>query len=191
MLMLYLSAIEETADKISFEKLYVKHSADIYRRVYGILKNKEDSEDACQETWTAVSRNMEFYRDMDVQSAKAYILGIAKNQARMILRRKNKESNILCDIDKIGENERYSSEESFDEMLIYSMCDEHSVDGILKCIEELGEPYSDVLLYHYVYDHTVKQISRITGEKENTVGSRLVRGRKKLMQLLIRRGYYD
>ena len=31
MLMLYLSAIEETADKISFEKLYVKHSADILR----------------------------------------------------------------------------------------------------------------------------------------------------------------
>ena len=43
----------------------------------------------------------------------------------------------------------------------------------------------------YVHEHTLKQIAQIMGEKESTVGSRLTRGRKKLMQLLVGRGYHD
>jgi RNA polymerase sigma-70 factor (ECF subfamily) len=103
----------------------------------------------------------------------------------MFLRKRRKEVCMICDIDTLGDDER------FDERMMFNICDESGENEILKCIEELGEPYSDVLMYYYVHEHTLKQIAQIMGEKESTVGSRLTRGRKKLMKLLVGRGYHD
>lgn len=185
MLMFYLAMIDEKVDRLTFNKLYTKYSDDIYKRVYGILKNKYDAEDAAQETWTAVCKNIDFYRDKDDESAKAYIIGIAKNQAFIILRRKKKEGCMVCDMDK------FSEKNVSDEQCLYNICDGHDESEIFECIKEIGEPYSDVLLYYYFHEHTLKEISQIMGEKESTVGSRLTRGRAKLIQLLVRRGYHD
>ena len=149
------------------------------------MGNKDDTDDVTQNTWLIVSQNMAVYRDKDDELAKAYIIGIAKNQARMFLRKRNKEGYMVCDMDTLGDGER------FDELILFNICDDSGEDGILKCIEELGEPYSDVLMYYYVHEHTLKQIAQIMGEKESTVGSRLTRGRKKLMKLLVGRGYHD
>ena len=185
MLMFYLAMIEEKGDKLPFTVLYTKYSRDIYRRVYGILGNREDTEDVTQNTWMIVSQDMATYRDKDGENAKAYIIGIAKNQAYMLLRQRKKEVYVVGDMDTFGIDEK------IDERVMFSLCDDHGEKAILKCIEEIGEPYSDVLLYHYVHGHTLKQIAQIMGEKESTVGSRLTRGRKKLMQLLVGRGYHD
>ena len=92
---------------------------------------------------------------------------------------------MLCDMDTLGDSNK------FDEMMMFNICDDSTEKEIIKCIEELGEPYSDVLIYYYVHEHTLKQIAQIMGEKESTVGSRLTRGRKKLIQLLVGRGYHD
>ena len=185
MLMFYLAMIEEKADKLPFAKLYTKHSRDIYKRVYRILGNKDDTDDVTQNTWLIVSQNMAVYRDKDDELSKAYIIGIAKNQAYMFLRKRTKEGYMICDMDTLGDDE------SFDERIMFNICDDRGENEILKCIEELGEPYSDVLMYYYVHEHTLKQIAQIMGEKESTVGSRLTRGRKKLMKLLVGRGYHD
>ena len=185
MLMFYLAIIEEKADRLPFIKLYTLYSHDIYKRVYRILGNKEDTEDVTQNVWTIVSQNMAFYRDKDGETARAYIIGIAKNQAYTFLRKKKKEVHMLCDMDTLGDSNK------FDEMMMFNICDDSTEKEIIKCIEELGEPYSDVLIYYYVHEHTLKQIAQIMGEKESTVGSRLTRGRKKLIQLLVGRGYHD
>ena len=185
MLMLYLAMIKENSDKLPFVKIYAKYSHDIYKRVYKILGNKYDTDDVTQDIWTIVCRNMDFYRDRSDEQAKAYIIGIAKNQAYMFLRKKRRTEYIICDVDT------FANDDNAEELIMFKMCSDNSEGEIIKCIEELGEPYNDVLMYYYVYEHTIKQIAQIMGEKESTVGSRLTRGRKKLIQLLMRRGYRD
>ena len=106
MLMFYLAMIEEKGDKLPFTVLYTKYSRDIYRRVYGILGNREDAEDSTQNTWMIVSQDMATYRDKDGENAKAYIIGIAKNQAYMLLRQRNKEVYVVGDMDTFGIDEK-------------------------------------------------------------------------------------
>ena len=48
---------EDKDDREKFCCLYQKINAVIYKRVYSILKNNQDTEDALQETWEKVMKN--------------------------------------------------------------------------------------------------------------------------------------
>jgi DNA-directed RNA polymerase specialized sigma24 family protein len=51
-------------------------------------------------------------------------------------------------------------------------------------MEELGEIYTDVLIYYYVHGHSIKEIARLMNISAGTVGSRLARGRRMLYELM-------
>ena len=174
MLQFYLSMIEEDVDKLFFERLYMQYSDDIFRRVYGILKNTEDAEDAVQDTWQKVYEHLGKIREMNERVLKAYIMSIAKNQSITILRKRKKEENML-DIDTVdvaGDDD------------VFAACENADVAFIVSCMEKLGERYGDVLVYYYVHKHSLKEIANIMHLSVNTVGSRLTRGRKKLCDML-------
>lgn len=182
MLMFYLTMLDDEADRLIFEKIYRNYAHNIYKRAYRILHKKEDAEDAAQETWQYVYENIHLFRAMEEIRIKVYILGIVKNQALMILRQNRRESRTFCDIDEVDEKKFVDDRE------LYDICGDYDKAAVRECIEILGEPYSDVLLYYYYHEHTLKEISRLMNLKESTVGSRLTRGREKLVQLLARRG---
>lgn len=179
MLTFYLSLIEEEVDKLFFERLYTQYSDDIFRRVYGILNNREDAEDAVQDTWQKVYEHMGMLKEMQDCVRRAYIMSIAKNQAITILRKRRKDEDNLCDIDTV---------EVADEEEVFASCENADESLIISCMEKLGERYGDVLVYYYVHKHSLKEIAKIMNLSVNTVGSRLTRGRKKLIELLERRG---
>ena len=91
----------------------------------------------------------------------------------------------MCDIDEVDETSLIDDRE------LYDICGDYDKAIVRECIEMLGEPYSDVLLYYYYHEHTLKEISRIMNLNESTVGSRLTRGREKLIRLLTRRELHD
>lgn len=45
---------ESVEDRDEFCSLYEKANAVIYKRVFAILKNKQDTEDALQDTWLKI-----------------------------------------------------------------------------------------------------------------------------------------
>ena len=185
MLMFYLTMLDDEADRLVFGQIYLNCAKDMYKRAYRILHKKEDAEDAVQDTWEYVYENIHLFRNMEEIRRKSYILGIVKNQSLMILRRKRREARILCDIDEVDETSLIDDRE------LYDICGDYDKAIVRECIEMLGEPYSDVLLYYYYHEHTLKEISRIMNLNESTVGSRLTRGREKLIRLLTRRGLHD
>ena len=185
MLMFYLTMLDDEADRLVFGQIYLNCAKDMYKRAYRILHKKEDAEDAVQDTWEYVYENIRLFRNMEEIRRKAYILGIVKNQSLMILRRKRREARILCDIDEVDETSLIDDRE------LYDICGDYYKAIVRECIEMLGEPYSDVLLCYYYHEHTLKEISRIMNLNESTVGSRLTRGREKLIRLLTRRGLHD
>lgn len=182
MLIFYLTMLDDEADRSVFEQIYINHAKDMYRRAYRILRKKEDAEDAVQEAWKCVYENIRLIKSMEEIRRKAYISGIVKNQALVLLRRKRRETRILYDIDSVDEANLTDDRE------LYDICGDYDKATVRECIEMLGEPYSDVLLYYYYHEHTLKEIARIMNLNESTVGSRLTRGRKKLIRLLTGRG---
>ena len=185
MLTFYLTMLDCETDKTDFEYIYKNFADDIYKRAYTILHDSFDAEDAMQETWQYVYENISFFHNMDDGRKRAYITGIAKNKALIILQKKRKEAMLLCDIDVVKEPDTESDSE------LFAICDNCSIEEIKNCVGLLGEIYRDVLLYYYFHELSIKQIADLMGIKETTVGTRLVRGREKLCQLLIRRGFYE
>ena len=75
--------------------------------------------------------------------------------------------------------EKYTKEEFYEE----------DIDGRLEfdeCFEKLGSEYKLVLSLYYVDGFNVREISEILNENENTIKSRLLRGKKYLKNLLLK-----
>lgn len=182
MLALCLSMIDGETEKLTFEHIYQKYADDIFKRTYKLLKNQQDAEDAMQETWVKVMENIEILRGKNDRIVKAYIMKIAKNESISIMRKRGKEEKVLCDIDTV---EVASDEE------LFTICEQNDVSDIVACFAELDDIYRDILSFYYFYHHSIKEIANLMNMKEATVNSRLTRGRKKLIELLKRRGYRD
>jgi RNA polymerase sigma-70 factor (ECF subfamily) len=178
MLNFYLSIIEDESDKKFFERIYLQYSDDIFRRIYGILRNMQDTEDAMQDTWHKIYVHVSKLRDMNENVLCAYIMSAAKNHAITILRKRKKEESFLCDTD-VGDVADDISDDVF-----FTSCDGIDEERLISCMEKLGEIYTDVLIYYYVHGHSIKEIARLMNISAGTVGSRLARGRRMLYELM-------
>lgn len=69
--------------------------------------------------------------------------------------------------------------------------EEKAPDEFIKLLFRLKPRYRITLYMYYYEDYSVKEISKITGLKENTVLSQLSRGRKQLKDILLKEGYNE
>ena len=67
--------------------------------------------------------------------------------------------------------------------------EEKPQDSFITYLFRLKPDYRIALYMHYYEGYTAKEIAKITGSKENTVLSRLSRGRKQLKDILLKEGY--
>lgn len=181
-MILHWNAVSKEDDHKLFETIYTKYEDDIFRKIHKILKNQRDAEDVAQETWMYVLEHIDIFRKKTDCSIKAYIFSVAKNKSIDLIRKRSKEEKLLCEFDEA---------DRADESIMFELCAEQSDGSVLTAIMELGEPYSSVLTYYYLHGHTLKEIAKIMKLKESTVGSRLTRGRKKLILLLKRSGIHE
>ena len=71
---MYLAVINDDDDKNYFEQLYLKYRQDMYRTAYGILHNKEDSEDAVHQAFLQIADNFAKIRSLPCQEILAFLL---------------------------------------------------------------------------------------------------------------------
>lgn len=181
MLVLYLSMLDKKADKQTFEQIYRKHHEDIFRCTYHLLGNDRDVEDAMQETWLGVLKSMPLLKDRDDSFVRAYIMGIARNQSIAVIRKRRREAGVFCDMEKA---------ELIDDTDLFEQCELEGVSRVMECIDMLSQEQRDVIILHYLYHRSIKEIAGILHISETTAESRRGHGRKKLMKLLIGRGVY-
>ena len=62
---------------------------------------------------------------------------------------------------------------------------------IRENISKLPQKYSSVIFLYYFEGYSIREIAEMLGKNENTVNSRLQRGRKKLKIELEREGYNE
>ena len=99
MLLIYLSMLKNEDEQITFEYIYRKYYDGIYRRIYKIVKNKQDAEDVAQETWMKAVKKFHLLYGKSENTIIAYISRIAKNESISLLRKKNKEQAIMSVVD--------------------------------------------------------------------------------------------
>ena len=153
-----------------FEKILRKYGDSIYRIALVHTQNEMDAQDIVQEVFLKFARNAS--QCQSDEHIKAWLIRVAINMCTDLKRsawnRKTTELNDEClpaEEFTTGESELY------------------------QAVMSLPVKYKDVIHLFYYEGYSIKEISRITEQKENAVKTQLSRGRVLLKELL--KGEYD
>ena len=160
---------DQAFDSGYIKVLVNKHSNMIFRICYGILCNKDDAEDAMQDTFLKyLTKAPEFESD---EHEKAWLIRVATNVSKnmFILRYKRKSIDI-------------------DELVDVGVTNEDKY--VFEAISELPVKYKIVMMLYYIEGYSVKEVSKIISASEDAVRKRLQKGRE-LLKLKIERSNRD
>lgn len=151
--------------RLDTEYLVQRYKDDLYAAAFSIVKSREDAEDIAQETFLRYwNSDKQFESEAHI---KAWLLRVAINRAK---------NAVLS----YWWRNRVSYEDYMAELTFETEEDRRVLDAILS----LPQKYRIVLHLYYYEDYSVKEIADILSTKENTVKTRLSRGRQLLKTTL-------
>ena len=146
-----------------------KYIQMLFRICYGILCNKEDAEDAVQETFLKYMTKAPLFKDSDHE--KAWLIKVATNISKNMSRFNNRNAT-----------------ENLDELRQIGIKD--SDRDIFLLIMQLPAKYKTVLNLYYIEGYRANEIAQITNTSPVTIRKRLQYGRK-LLKLELERNDSD
>lgn len=151
--------------RLEAEYLVQRYKDDVFRAAFSILRSPEDAEDIAQETFLRYwDSDAEFDSEAHI---RAWLLRVAINRAKNLARSFWRRSRV--------------SYEDYMAGLEFEAREDRSV---LEAILALPQKYRIVLHLHYFEDYTVREIALLLAMNENTVKTRLARGRQLLKNTL-------
>lgn len=180
MIALYLSLMDEELQKNKFEKLYYRYRNLMYYIAFQVLNNERDSEDAVQEAFFRVAKNMDKIGDVESVQTKNFVAIITKREAVKLYDKRKKRGEVLES--DLNDEENNQGESFFDR---------YQAEGSDKIVNELEYAmnalpykYASIMTLKYVMGYSGKEISQITGLSETNVRQQLFMGRKKLEEII-------
>lgn len=161
--------------------LYENYEQMLYRVAFNILHNCADAEDAVQETFVRVIRNLEKIRAVPCNETRFYLVIIVRNVSITMLNRKKRR--IELDID---EQYDLASDTVPEEELLSQL----TVEEIRRALNDLSTEDCEVLWLLLFRELSANEIAEMLGLKPATVRSRICRARRRLIRLLEDRGIY-
>lgn len=164
----------------ALEKLIDKYSAyagTIIRNISRNILTEEDVEEITADVFISIWNNTDKLISGKLQP---YIASIARNKAKSRLRQYH-ETVSLEDTIPISKD---SLEEKIDNNILKEV--------LAELLESLSEKDYEIMVRYYYYYQTISEIADVLDMSDSAIKVRLHRGRKKLQQLFIERGYsYD
>lgn len=159
------------------QQTYTAYLCQVARRIIGTAMTEEDIEEVVGDAFYKLWCHTE---DLDLQkgSLKAYLTAVVRNVAKNKLRKCRLMEEPLQDMD-------YMEVPGPEETAI----DRENSRAIAAALQRLTAPDREILVRFYYLYQTTAEIAERTGQKENTVKSRLRRSRKKLEKILRKGGY--
>jgi RNA polymerase sigma-70 factor (ECF subfamily) len=149
--------------KEEFSDLVVTYQQSMYRFALGIVRNRQDAEDALSSAIIKAYEHLASLRDKD--KFKAWIMTILANEAKNIL---SKNSRVQL----------------VDDVTVYEGEVKEAQNDVWDCVMELGEQHRQIVILYYYDGFSTREIARILKIPEGTVKSRLSRARQNLKETL-------
>ena len=147
---------------VDMERLMQTYGNKLFRLCLITLGNASDAEDAVQETFVKYLQKAPIFKDEEHK--KAWLLTVATNQCRDMLRFKKRHP--IVDMEEIRE-----------------FTNEKTESGILDALMLLPEKYRVVLVLYYVEEYSIENIARMVGRTKSAIKMRLQKGRKLLLDV--------
>lgn len=172
MLSFFLAVLESDADKEKFIEIYEQYHDLIEKTAVNILKNQQDAEDAVQNTFVQIIRHFEKVYEIDCKDLPFWIISIVKNESLMILRRKNRVTQL-----ENWNNISIRAETVTD------------YNELVQLFAKLPETYRAALEMRYLLEYSGKEIAQKLGLSESAVNTRIFRGKALLREIVEREGF--
>ncbi len=176
-------------DFSAFQTLLVHLQPRVYSLCYHILQQKQDAEDATQQTFLAVLENIENFREE--ASLATWVLRIATNNSLKIIRKKR--GLPMSSMSAEESEDTYSNvphptyiapwTESADRILEQK----ETRREIENALEELNEKYRTVFVLRDIEGLSIKETADALQLSESAVKVRLLRARLTLRERLTKR----
>ncbi|CAM3817449.1 RNA polymerase sigma factor [Mesobacillus thioparans] len=163
-------------DGDAFSHLVENLLSSAYRTAYLILGSRELAEDAVQ--IALEDCYLSIMRDVEIRHFKAWFYRLVYTRSIDVYRKQKR--NQFTDIEGNPEAITRMKTESAQEKAV----EKETRQEMLQLITDLKEEQRIPLLLFYYENLSVKEISLILNENNNTVKTRLARGRKKLGELM-------
>lgn len=160
------------------EEIIEVYGDKILKLCFVQLGSVEEAEDAAQEVFLKVFKNIRRYKGES--SIYTWIYKIAINTCFDILRKKNKFKldDISLYVDFIKDNK------ATEEIILKNL----TAQNIRLALMKIPEKYRVLLYMFYFEEMKISEISVILGEKENTIKTRLKRGKIALKRVIEKEG---
>ena len=176
--MILVFVFTNESDQEKFEFLYQRYKNLMLHKAYDILRDYSLAEDAVSEAYIRIYKNLHKIDDPTSNSSIAFVVTIVKNVSLTML---SKEKRMP--VEEYDE----SRPDSFD--LEESVLAAVSTQQIHEIIEQLGEDLRSVFLLRYAYDYSLREIGTLLKISENNAAVRLHRAKKKLAEIVTRKGF--
>ncbi len=160
----------------SYRKLIEIHGSKLLQTCYLILRDRHEAEDVVQDTFIRVFRSINNFKGES--SLYTWIYSIAVNNARDRLRSRKEFVELSRELSDDGDLESEYVEEI-------------DKESLRRAVHEMSTIYREVLVLYYFRSFSIPEISKMTGESQGTIKSRLSRGRKQLGDSLRKGGVLD
>ncbi len=173
---LYIRYVK-ASDEAAFVSLYEKYRDGVIIFLYGMLKNMDDAEELMMDTFAVLASKTARYKERSDSSFKTWLYAIARNQARMFLR-KNKHSFIS--LDEEDAPEPVDPHIAIDEELI----DDEEKARLYSALQSIEPDYRQVLYLMYFEDMKPAEISAVMKKNVKQVYNLIERGKRSLKKVL-------
>lgn len=165
----------QSGDGEALITLIENNKQEMFRIAFGILKNAPDAADAIQDTALTCYEKISTLKNPSV--FKAWMFKILINHCRRILKERHK----LASIQELREyDENPGPEKEVTDNIEFS-----------RLMEQIDAKYRLVLLLYYAEEFSVKEIAELLGLNENTIKTRLSRGRDLYRRLYLQEISYS
>lgn len=168
---------------MSIEYLVEKYNKLVYKICYDMLGSSLDAQDTTQEVYLSLYINFERYGNLSENDIKNIICKIALNKCKDILKSKARKLQNLTSDDQIA-LENYESDNDIEEEIYLK----DRANYLSKIINELKEPYNDVLRKYYLEELSLEEMAKLRNTSKATIKMQIHRGKNLLKEKIEKDG---
>jgi RNA polymerase sigma-70 factor (ECF subfamily) len=179
--------IDDPDDKSKFIEIHEKYKDMMYRIAYSVLKNEQDAEDALQESFMKVAKNISKIGDVSCRKTETFLVVLCRN-ASVDLHRKNHHEQGKIDLGEDNDMDNISSKITLD--VLSEIISKEGYQRLIALIEEMSDTYKDVMKLRFVLGFSNDEIAELLEITKKNVEVRISRGRAMLVEMLRKEEYY-
>ena len=164
-----------TITQEEFTQIYNGHIEQIYRFCYLKVSSKPDAEDLTQGVFLKLLEYLKDHQEK-IENTRAFLYQVARNSITDYYREKGKAPISLEGDEEL--REMVSSPERPERPLLVNS----DMRDVSRALTKINQDYSDLVIWHYIDDLSIPEISRINGKSKGTNRVMLHRALKALKE---------